>query len=167
MSSLIDDVGAFHSDPVGCDESVVVRIKEAVKASWNDWTGSMRIRPVDSSTFRVYNDFGDWELAIVENGEVAPRIVTTAESVPFFSTDPEFIASRLVCDGGCGKSFALDDLVYTDHNDVDYCQTCDPRDDRLTLTTVRDRATRLGRHMLTAMVGSEWVADEDDNAVGE
>ena len=44
---------------------------------------------------------------------------------------------------------------------------CGPRDDRLTLTTVRDRATRLGRNMLTTMVGSEWVAEEDDSAVGE
>ena len=167
MPSLIDDVGAFHADPMGCDESVVVRIKDAVKASWNDWIGSMRIGPVDSTTVRVYNDLGDWELAIVENDEVAPRITTTVQQVPFMSSDPEFIAPRLVCDGGCGKSFALDDLVYTDHDDVDYCQTCGPRDDRLTLTTVRDRATRIGRNMLTAIVGSEWVADEDDSAVGE
>ena len=167
MSSLIDDVGAFHADPMGCDESVVVRIKEAVKASWNDWTGTMRIGPVDSTTICVYGDCGDWELARIENGEVAPRL-TTLEQVPVFSTDPEFIAARLVCDGGCGITFALDDVVYTDHDDTDYCEACAPRDDRFFLTTIRDRATRLGRDMMASVVGSEWVADEeDDRAVGE
>lgn len=168
MSSLIDDVGAFHADPMGCDESVVVRIKEAVEASWDDWTGSMRIGPVDGATFRVYDDFGNWELASIENGEVAPRVTTTLQQVTFMSTDPEFIVTRLVCDGGCGKTFVLDDVVYTDHDDTDYCEECAPRDDRLFLTTIRDRATRLSRNMMASVVGSECVADEEeDRAVGE
>ena len=39
MVALSRDFEAFHSDPLGCDESIVVGIKDGVKESW--WSDLM------------------------------------------------------------------------------------------------------------------------------
>lgn len=166
---------AFVRDPQGCDERDVVLVKRAACdalaiAYENDTFFPVRIGALgeegDCVHIRILVDNGDSFLV-----RFAPHGVDVVGGTrPMFSTDPNDLVGHLRCDGGCGRAFGMDDLVYTDFEQRDFHVGCEPSQPHdLTLARVEDRVRRESVSRMNALVSAldlPFAVHEDDTPSG-
>lgn len=156
-TQVLEDVRCFNGDPLGVSDALVDRIKTALRERHPARPQNFKIAPnthlPESGLWIIYDD-GNMQIAddLSHPAEAFwPPSQETEESKTFFSTDPDFLVKRLVCDGGCNCTFDLETPCYTDGT-KDFCTSCfqTPSGSHdFTLTKARERCVQYGAEMLS------------------
>lgn len=160
---FLRDITAFNRDPLGVCDELVSRIKNAIRARHDiPTTVQLRIGANESvtnpnSSIKIVFPNGDFFIDDVSVSPPATDPEFSPLSRPFFSTDPEFLAKELRCDGLCNFTFQLQDEVHTNGTD-DFCASCidrcEPsRRDKFTRVTVRERVSQYAHAQVSALNG--------------
>tara|TARA_Y100000748_G_scaffold253914_1_gene219720 strand:+ start:352 stop:852 length:501 start_codon:yes stop_codon:yes gene_type:complete len=152
-TELLRDVTAFNQDPLGVSDELVARIKEALRERHDiPTTVQLRIGANERLTsISIVFPNGDF---FIDDLSVVAKL---PQQDPFFSTDPDFLAKDLRCDGRCNCTFQLEDDVHTNGSE-DFCASCfdrcEPsRRDKFTRVTVRERCSQYAHAQVSALNG--------------
>lgn len=121
---LFEHVKSFVLDPVGVHEDVVDAIKAETKEVFN-LQDDFKIAPHshfldELLVFLVVFEHGDSFTVRVHEHEG----ILIERSHVMFSTDTDFLLQDLRCDTCDRKGFTLEDIIWTDYNNVDVCEAC-------------------------------------------
>lgn len=189
--TIMQAARSFVQDPNNCDErSVVNVVKRAVcdklMLSYDDMLGQYPIKigavSDDADVVRIYVQFNDevmsthgtFTIFCFENDGCYDELVSNNSATnpiahtDIFSSDPKWLLEDLRCDGGCGKVFKMDDMVYTNFDNLDYHVKCKPTDcDGLFLSRVQERVNRESAsrvHMVVGGLGLPFDVQAADDA---
>ena len=165
-SELFRHVRSFVTDPLGVSEEIVDAIKEETKTVYRldePFTIAPYAHPMDDLVvFQVVLDNGDWFTVRVDEQTGIERDPPFQSSL-IFSTDTDFLLSDLRCDVCDRKGFTLEDVIWTDYDNLDVCEEChqDREDaDGLHMCSVQRRISAF-KNTILKQTGFQ-VSEEDE-----
>ena len=180
MSQFLEDVASFNQRPQEVSDELVSRIKVVLRKNYDiPDIVNILIGPTDKLT-DIYMKLTDTNTnsEIFNNiiscldFEQSPTIDPPESDTTIFSTDPNFLINKLKCDGACGCTFNILDLIYTNGNE-DYCLECSDRlmnlSDNFRLLTVSDRLTQYAQEQMSSLMnvmGLPFELSTQDNPSG-
>lgn len=172
MFKVIQNLEQYSND-FNVNENIIQEIKEVCKTEFIDSSNYDKIKIKisqpkiidDKYSFNMHTEnenddesitFMILNILVNKNGDYTSEILDDhTSSKQIFSTDINYLINDLTCDGNCNKKFVFEDIIFTDFDNIDFCQNCMDKirnkNENLISCTVHERVIQKSQSMLNQL----------------